>query len=83
MNGQIIITVTEHDGDANVNVDVRMRDVDTTDKMILLHSMIKPFEISQIDLMTFVIAERAGVFEDTDTVRIDRGAIEKVLGDHP
>lgn len=83
MNGQIIITATEHDEGVNVNVDTRIRGVDTTDKMILLHSMIKPLEMSPRDLLSFVLAESIGVFDSADTVRIDRGTIEEVLKDHP
>lgn len=83
MNGQIIITAIEHDEGVNVNVDTRIRGVDTTDKMILLHSMIKPLEMSPRDLLSFVLAESIGVFDSADTVRIDRGTIEEVLKDHP
>lgn len=83
MNGQIIITATENDAGTNVNVDMRIRDVDTADKMILLHSMIKPLEMSPRDLLSFVLAESTGVFDSVDTVRIDRGTIEEVLKDHP
>lgn len=83
MNGQIIITATENDAGTNVNVDMRIRDVDTADKMILLHSMIKPFKMSPRDLLSFVLAESTGVFDSADTVRIDRGTIEEVLKDHP
>lgn len=83
MNGQIIITVTENDEGTNVGMDMRMYDVNMADKMMLLHSIIRSFEMSSLDLETFVLAERIGVLDDADTVKIDRGTIEEVLKDHP
>lgn len=83
MNGQIIITVTENDEGTNVGMDMRVYDVNMTDKMMLLHSMIRFFEMDSFDLKTFIIAELAGVFDGADTMKIDRGTIEEVLKDHP
>lgn len=83
MNGQIIITVTENDEGTDVGVDMRMHDVNMADKMMLLHSMIRSFEMSLPDLEVFVLAERIGVLDDADTVKIDRGTIEEVLKDYP
>ena len=83
MNGQIIITVTEKDEGIDVGIDTRMYDVNMADKMMLLHSMIRSFEMDSFDLQTFIIAELAGVFDRADFTRIDRGTIEKVLKDHP
>ena len=83
MNGQIIITVTDNAKGTDVNVDMRMYDVSMVDKMRLLHSMVRSFEMDSPELETFIIEELAGVFDGGDTVRIDRGAIEEVLKDHP
>lgn len=83
MNGQIIITATEKGEGTNVGVDMRMYDVNTVDKMLILHSMVRSFEMSSLDLEMFVLAERIGVLDDADTVKIDRGTIEEVLKDHP
>ena len=83
MNGQIIITVTDNAEGTNVNMDMRMYDVGMVDKMRLLHSMVRSFEMDSLDLKTFIIAELTGVFDGVDTVKIDRGAIEEVLKDHP
>lgn len=83
MNGQIIITATDKGEGTNVGVDMRMLDVDITDKMLLLHSMVSSLEMSSLDLRTFIIAEFAEVFDGANITRIDRGTIEEVLKDHP
>lgn len=81
MNGQIIITVTENDEGTNVGVDMRMLGVSMIDKMMLLHSVARSFEMSLPDLEVFILAERIGVLDDADTTKINRGAIEEALGD--
>lgn len=83
MNGQIIITATEKGEDTSVGVDMRMHDVNTVDKMLILHSVVRSFEMSSLDLEMFVLSECIGVLDDADIVKIDRGTIEEVLKDHP